>query len=68
MMFGKSIIVARNTNMDRIITEDECRVVVTYGKVNELGMPWNSSINILSSANCWGKTPEKRVKFGIVGE
>ncbi len=36
MMLGKPIIVARNTNMDRIITEERCGLVVTYGKVNEL--------------------------------
>lgn len=36
MMLGKPIIVARNTNMDRIITEEKCGLVVTYGKVNEL--------------------------------
>ena len=31
MMLGKPIIVAENTNMDRIIKEEECGLVVTYG-------------------------------------
>jgi glycosyltransferase involved in cell wall biosynthesis len=36
MMLGKSIIVTRDTNMDRIIEEHECGVTVTYGDKEQL--------------------------------
>lgn len=36
MMLARPIIVARNTNMDRIITEADCGIVVEYGSTEEL--------------------------------
>ena len=36
MMLGKPIIVGRDTNMDRIVLENDCGIVVTYGRVDEL--------------------------------
>ena len=36
MMLGKPVIVARNTNMDRIVEEAHCGIVVEYGDVNGL--------------------------------
>lgn len=36
MMLGKPIIVADQTNMDRIITRNECGLVVPYGDVDSL--------------------------------
>jgi glycosyltransferase involved in cell wall biosynthesis len=36
MMLGKPIIVAENTNMDRIINESRCGVVIEYGNRNAL--------------------------------
>jgi len=36
MMVGKPIIVARDTNMDRIVSEHDCGIVVTYGNETEL--------------------------------
>lgn len=35
-MLGKPVIVARDTNMDRIITEESCGLVVPYGDVPSL--------------------------------
>lgn len=36
MMLGKPIIVARGTNMDRIVLENDCGLVVTYGSRKDL--------------------------------
>lgn len=36
MMLGKPIIVARDTNMDRIISKNDCGILVTYGQIAEL--------------------------------
>lgn len=36
MMLGKPVIVARGTNMDRIVEKAGCGLVVTYGNVDEL--------------------------------
>lgn len=36
MMLGKPVIVARGTNMDRIITENSCGLVVPYGDIPSL--------------------------------
>jgi glycosyltransferase involved in cell wall biosynthesis len=36
MMLGKPIIVAQDTNMDRIINQAECGLVVTYGDESDL--------------------------------
>jgi len=36
MMLGKPIIVARDTNMDKIVSENDCGIVVTYGGETEL--------------------------------
>ena len=36
MMLGKPILVARDTNMDRIISKNDCGIVVTYGQLAEL--------------------------------
>jgi glycosyltransferase involved in cell wall biosynthesis len=36
MMLGKSIIVTRDTNMDRIVEEHKCGVTVTYGDKEQL--------------------------------
>jgi glycosyltransferase involved in cell wall biosynthesis len=36
MVLGKPIIVAAHTNMDRIITREDCGLVVTYGDKKEL--------------------------------
>lgn len=36
MMLGKSVIVAKDTNMDKIIEEEQCGVVVAYGSVPDL--------------------------------
>ncbi len=36
MMLAKPILVARNTNMDRIITQADCGIVVEYGNADEL--------------------------------
>ena len=36
MMLGKPIVVARLTNMDKIIEENDCGLVVEYGSVDEL--------------------------------
>ncbi len=36
MMLGKPIVVARNTNMDRIIEQADCGLVVEYGDVSDL--------------------------------
>ena len=36
MMLGKPIIVAQDTNMDRIISQAECGLVVTYGDESDL--------------------------------
>jgi glycosyltransferase involved in cell wall biosynthesis len=36
MMFGKPIIVARHTNMDKIIDQHGCGIVVDYGVVDQL--------------------------------
>jgi glycosyltransferase involved in cell wall biosynthesis len=36
MMLGKPIVVARNTNMDRIIEQADCGLVVEYGDVEDL--------------------------------
>lgn len=36
MMLGKPIVVAHGTNMDRIIEENECGLVIEYGKADEL--------------------------------
>jgi len=36
MMLGKPVIVARDTNMDRIITEKSCGLVVPYGDIPSL--------------------------------
>lgn len=35
MMLGKPIIVARNTNLDRTLIEEECGLAVNFGKVEE---------------------------------
>lgn len=36
MLLGKPIIVARDTNMDKIINQADCGIVVTYGEIQEL--------------------------------
>jgi glycosyltransferase involved in cell wall biosynthesis len=36
MMLGKPIIVAQDTNMDRIINQTECGLVVKYGDASAL--------------------------------
>lgn len=36
MMLAKPIVVARDTNMDQIVLQNECGIVVTYGNVTEL--------------------------------
>jgi len=36
MMLGKPIIVARDTNMDRIVSEHDCGLIVNYGDETEL--------------------------------
>ncbi len=36
MMLGKPIIVAENTNMDRIVTEADCGLIVPYGDIPAL--------------------------------
>jgi glycosyltransferase involved in cell wall biosynthesis len=36
MMLAKPIVVARNTNMDTMIADNNCGLVVVYGDVNEL--------------------------------
>jgi len=36
MMLGKPIIVAKNTNMDRIISEENCGLIIEYGNRDEL--------------------------------
>jgi glycosyltransferase involved in cell wall biosynthesis len=36
MLLGKPIVVARNTNMDRIIEQADCGLVISYGNVAEL--------------------------------
>ena len=36
MMLGKPIIVAKNTNMDRIISKAECGIIVEYGNVSAI--------------------------------
>lgn len=47
MMLGKPIIVAQNTNMDRMITASNCGLVVTYGDVPSL----EAALNQLASDN-----------------
>ncbi|MBM3143768.1 MAG: glycosyltransferase family 4 protein [Chloroflexi bacterium] len=37
MMLGKPVIVAANTNIDRIVSQENCGLVVTYGDLAELG-------------------------------
>jgi glycosyltransferase involved in cell wall biosynthesis len=36
MMLAKPIVVARNTNMDAIIAQHDCGIVVSYGNIEEL--------------------------------
>jgi glycosyltransferase involved in cell wall biosynthesis len=36
MMLAKPIVVARDTNMDRMVLQNECGIIVTYGDVPEL--------------------------------
>ena len=36
MMLGKPVIVARNTNMDHIIRQEDCGIIIEYGNLNEL--------------------------------
>ena len=36
LMFGKSVIVARDTHIDEIVSQEECGLVVTYGDRNDL--------------------------------
>ena len=36
MMLGKPVIVARNTNMDHIIRQENCGIIIEYGNLNEL--------------------------------
>jgi len=36
MMLGKPVIVARGTNMDRIVEDTQCGLVVNYGEADEL--------------------------------
>jgi glycosyltransferase involved in cell wall biosynthesis len=36
MMLGKPIIVAKDTNMDKIISQQECGIVIEYGNTHEL--------------------------------
>jgi len=54
MMLGKPIIVARNTNMDRIIEDADCGIVVPYGDSSKL----EEALNILQS------DPVLRQRFG----
>jgi len=37
MMLGKPVIVAENTNIDRIVSQENCGFVVEYGNLAELG-------------------------------
>jgi len=54
MMLGKPIIVARNTNIDRIVERYENGLVVEYGKVHEL----ENALSLLCD-------PEKRKAAGM---
>jgi glycosyltransferase involved in cell wall biosynthesis len=54
MMLGKPIIVARNTNIDRIVERYENGLVVEYGKVYEL----ENALSLLCD-------PEKRKAAGM---
>jgi len=36
MMLGKPVVVARGTNMDRVVDENQCGLVVEYGQIDEL--------------------------------
>lgn len=36
MMLAKPIVVARDTNMDRMVSQNECGIIVSYGDVAEL--------------------------------
>jgi glycosyltransferase involved in cell wall biosynthesis len=58
MMLGKPIIVARNTNMDRIVEQAECGTVVPYGDVSVL----DDALESLQT------DPELRRKLGKNGQ
>jgi glycosyltransferase involved in cell wall biosynthesis len=57
MMLAKPIIVARNTNMDRIIEQADCGIVVEYGDRTALA----------SALECLQKDPELRQRLGSNG-
>lgn len=48
MMLGKPIVVARNTNMDLMILNAQCGLVVTYGDIDELEKAFLRLANDLS--------------------
>lgn len=54
MMLGKTVVVARDTNMDRIVVEAQMGLVVEYGKINEL----ENALTELTN------NPESRERFG----
>lgn len=54
MLLGKPVVVARRTNMDKIVTRHDCGLVVEYGRVDEL----EAAFSRLSA------TPDLRLRLG----
>ena len=59
MMLGKPIIVARNTNMDEIVSRHDCGIIVTYGNETELENALLQLANDLEFRERLGKNARK---------
>jgi glycosyltransferase involved in cell wall biosynthesis len=59
MMLGKTVVVARDTNMDRIVEEAQMGLVVEYGKINELENALTELTNNPQSRERFGKNARR---------